>query len=410
MLEKNIWLSKECLIVKSNGFYNENKKYIQSIENIKSVPERIKQARLYRGFTISDFADEIDVSRQSVHSFENGSKYPSSTTVGKIINLTNFPLSFFTKHLPASNDIVVNYRSFVTTRAMVKEIVNVFSEFVEEYYLYLREYIDYPKPNLPEIPNIIPGKIDHELIEDIACNLRTYWNAGFGPISNVVRLMEKNGVIITRLPFGDLKVDACSYWSNNERPILLLSSDKKCAVRNRFDAAHELGHLLLHKSVRPELNFDKNFMKSLEIEANRFAGAFLLPYKSFPNEFMSTSLRHLVSLKECWKVSIGAIIYRCHDLSILTDENVLNIRKRMATKKMLTREPLDDVLEPENPVILKKSIDLLIERKLKSVQGIINDLCMFVDDIENIACLPCGTLAYDEKIIPLIRLKKDIPQ
>lgn len=218
---------------------------IQEINHVKPIPYRIKQARLFRGFNINDFAEKIDVSRQALHAFEKGTKRPSSTTLGKIVNVTNFPLSFFSKPIPDTSDIAVNFRSFRTTKAMAKEMMNVFSEFVEEIFIYLKQYIDYPEVNLPDITGITPGSIDDEQIEDIACNIRVYWQIGFGPISNIVRLLEKNGVVVTRSFLGDEKIDACSYWSNCDRPILILSSDKNCAVRNRFDAAHELGHLLL---------------------------------------------------------------------------------------------------------------------------------------------------------------------
>lgn len=392
--------------MKNNEFVKWKNTSFHSIDNIQPIGKRIRQARLFRQFNVVDFAKQLGVSRQSVHAFENDKKKPSSITMGKIVNLTGFPISFFLKPLPETSQVSVNFRSLKTSKVIIKDMVSVFSEFVEEFYLYLKNFIDYPRVNLPEIHGIIPGQIPADKIEDIACNLRTYWNIGYGPISNIIRLLEKNGVIVTRSYFGNEKVDACSYWSNFNRPILLLSSDKDCAVRNRFDAAHELGHLLLHRNLSQEQKKNKKLMAVVEKEANRFAGAFLLPYKSFPNEILTTSLNHFITLKERWKVSIGAMVYRCQDLGIITDTQVLNIRKQMATKKMLTREPLDDILEPETPSILMQSFKLLLENKVLSVKSILNDICMFSDDIESVACLPSGMLSYDDKVVPLLKLKK----
>ncbi|NTZ43826.1 ImmA/IrrE family metallo-endopeptidase [Altererythrobacter sp. SALINAS58] len=41
------------------------------------------------------------------------------------------------------------------------------------------------------------------------------------------------------------KVEAFSFWSGF-RPFVFLDSDKTSGARERFDAAHELGHLVLH--------------------------------------------------------------------------------------------------------------------------------------------------------------------
>jgi Zn-dependent peptidase ImmA (M78 family) len=379
---------------------------IQAVDTVKPIPERIRQSRLFRGFSVNEFAEKIGVSRQALHAFERGNKSPSATTLGKIVNITNMPLSFFSKTLSNTSDVSLNFRSLATSKVMSKEIVGVFSELVEEIFIYLKGYIDFPDVNLPEIKDITPGYIDTEKIEDIACNLRTYWQLGFGPLSNIVRLLERNGVVIASMLFGDPKIDACSYWSDFNRPILLLSSDKNCAVRNRFNIIHELAHLILHKNLTQQQKDDKEFMKRIEKEAHRFAGAFLLPYKSFPNEILSTSLEHFISLKERWRVSISAMIYRCQDLGILNENQVLHLRKNMASKKMLTKEPLDDTLPIESPAVFKQSFELLMEHKILSSQCILNDLCMFSDDVENIAGLPNGSLTYNSKVVPLLRLKK----
>lgn len=68
---------------------------------------------------------------------------------------------------------------------------------------------------------------------------------------------------------------------------------------------------------------DSKIMARIEKEANRFAGAFLLPKESFAQEIISTSFSHFISLKKRWKVSIAAMLYRYEDLGILSDNQLL---------------------------------------------------------------------------------------
>ena len=47
------------------------------------------------------------------------------------------------------------------------------------------------------------------------------------------------------------KIDAFSFWNGN-RPFIFMASDKESVARHRYDLAHELGHLILHKWVEAE--------------------------------------------------------------------------------------------------------------------------------------------------------------
>ena len=71
-----------------------------------------------------------------------------------------------------------------------------------------------------------------------------------------------------------------------------MASEKEAGIRIRFDAAHELAHLVLHRWIEQAELADPKTLKRIEAEADRFAGAFLLPRKSFPKRIRySTSRR-----------------------------------------------------------------------------------------------------------------------
>src|SRR4051794_24295279 len=110
---------------------------------------------------------------------------------------------------------------------------------------------------------------------------------GDGPIASVIALFETHGVVVTRFELGSDEIDAFSCWIKR-RPYVLLGSDKKSCCRSRFDAVHELAHLLLHRHIGQEDLERKGVRDRIETEANMFAGAFLLPRSSIMREFYST--------------------------------------------------------------------------------------------------------------------------
>ncbi|NHM28034.1 ImmA/IrrE family metallo-endopeptidase [Desulfofundulus sp. TPOSR] len=371
------------------------------------IPERLREARLARGLTIAELAEHIEVTRQSVSQYELGQSSPSGEVLARIIKVLNFPLDYFCnpldKETPAS---VTFFRSLSSATKRSREMIKQREKWVEKIFIYAQKYLDFPEVNLPVINVSAYGeKIDDDQIERIAETVRKHWGLGQGPISDVILLLEKQGIIVTRFSFEDLKMDACSQWRGN-RPFIFLSSDKESAVRTRFDAAHELAHLLLHTWIDGEEQLaNKKVLNRIEKEANRFAGAFLLPRDSFSKEVISTSLEHFVSLKRRWKVSIQAMIHRCEELGILTENQILYLWKQLNRLGYKKREPLDDELEPENPRILRQAIIMLLENKVSTVGEILDFIKLLPPDIEALCGLPSGTLESKSKVIPL-RFKK----
>jgi len=293
------------------------------------------------------------------------------------------------------------FRSLKSSNKNEKGKLSVRTDWLEEIYIYLKNYIDFPEVNKPSLDKFHTNeKLSQESIEEIANTVRRHWGLGFGPISNVTLLLEKNGFLITRNPVKSDKIDAFSKWSV-ERPFVYLSSDKNCAVRTRFDIAHELGHLLLHIEPDQERFNNKEYLDNIEREANKFAGAFLLPRDTFGEEVLSTSIHHFIALKRRWKVSIQAMICRCEDLGILSESQILYLRKQISKNRMRSFEPLDDELIPENPVVFSQAINLIIDKKFLLPSQIIEDLSLPIEEVETLTNVSKGTLTKEGQIIQL---------
>ena len=83
---------------------------------------------------------------------------------------------------------------------------------------------------------------------------------------------------------------------------------QKTAERSRFDAAHELGHLVLHRHGGPS-------GREAEDQANQFAAEFLMPSADVMAVIPRISkLNQIVQAKTRWGVSVQALTYRLHRL------------------------------------------------------------------------------------------------
>jgi hypothetical protein len=144
------------------------------------------------------------------------------------------------------------------------------------------------------------------------------------------------------------------------------------------------------------------FFSLVETQAHRFAGAFLLPAKAFSGEVYSPSLDTFRSLKAKWRVSIQAMIRRAVQLELMTGEHERRLWINLARRKWRTREPLDDVLEPEEPRFLRRSFELLISEGIIAPYDVPFRLGLPARDIEELAGLEPGYLVEAERKIDLL--------
>src|SRR5262249_12604606 len=146
---------------------------------------------------------------------------------------------------------------------------------------------------------------------------RRYWRMGDGPIANMVLLLENQGAVVARDRLGADSLDGLSQVVAEEgRPYIVIGIDKGSPARWRVDAAHELGHILLHANVQRGTLDRLEKHKKIEEQAHRFARAFLLPLASFGDDLFGVSLDAFRALKPRWNVSIATMIFRARDAGL----------------------------------------------------------------------------------------------
>lgn len=346
------------------------------------VAGRLRQAREARGLSVVALAGLVGVSAAAISQYEKGHHLPRMETSEVLAKSLNLPLSYFLKPevvAPVEQHRLF-YRSMSSATKQARTRAGRRLEWFKEIVAYFEQFFDFPEPNVPDfgLPDDF-REITRATIESAAEQLRAYWRLGMEPIADVIRTMEANGIYVTRGTLDAETLDAFSEF-DGQRPYVFLNSDKNVLVRSRFDCAHELGHLVLHRNVKQkDLNRATDF-KVIESHAHHFAGAFLFPAKSFQREIWGLSLDSFRSLKPTWKFSIAAMISRASQLEMLDEEETKRLWINLSRRGWRQCEPLDDLL-CEQPKMLAKAADALIKNKIKTKEQIIADLALPHSDV-----------------------------
>jgi Zn-dependent peptidase ImmA (M78 family)/transcriptional regulator with XRE-family HTH domain len=373
------------------------------------VVSRLKDARIAMLMNQSELAEVVGVTRQSISAYEQGEKTPDSETLENIANILKQPISYFTSaDAPDFGEFSSLFLRAVGPATKRRNMAcSVLSRWFAQVTTYLDGLVNFPEVKVPHVaPSSGHGRYDSEEIEFAAEECRKLWQLGVGPISNLVSLLEAHGITVCRHELNGETVEAFSFWSGS-RPFVILSSQKDSAARSRFDAAHELGHLILHRWIGADELEDPKKLREIEREADRFASAFLLPRKSFQAEIFTTRLDAFVTLKKRWNVSIQAMVYRCKQLELFDEDQVTNLYKQISARKWRSREPLDDPREVplEQPRLLRHAVEMVVSAKLKMADEIAADLKITEHLVAEFCNLPEGffTAGGTPEFVPNIK-------
>jgi Zn-dependent peptidase ImmA (M78 family) len=184
----------------------------------------------------------------------------------------------------------------------------------------------------------------------------------------MMRVVENAGAIVTYFQGVSERVDALSM--DRARPIIVRSSLKESLCRQRFDLAHECGHLVAHRGLQTG-------DRETEDQANRFASAFLLPRAGFIPEFpvgKTLNWTAIYQLKLRWKVSARAIIRRAFDLRLISARQYRTANIHLVKTGQARVEKYDNELPLEQPELLDNALQALEAKKPTAIRLIADDL------------------------------------
>lgn len=330
-------------------------------------PSRLVIARKRRRMSSKALAESIGVSPVTISRLEQGANAPDPETLNNVAGVLGFPVAFFLGD--EVDELTTEAASFRSLTAMsAKERDAALAAGAVAFLLadWVSGRFNLPAPDVPDLSEFGQPAAAARLV-------RQHWGLGEQPIASMIKLLEAKGVRVFSLAENTKNVDAFSSWRDGT-PYVFLNSFKS-TEHSRFDAAHELGHLVLHKHGGPQ-------GRGAETEANAFASAFLMPESDVrARASMGWQLHHLIAAKKRWGVSVAALAYRIHKLGFLSDWQYRTFCIQMNNLGYRTQEP--EGLPREESVIWRKVLtELWSERISKS--HIAAQLSVPADEIENL--------------------------
>lgn len=321
-------------------------------------PSRIRQAREREGLSGKELAGKIGKSPSAVSQFESGVSKPDLSTLIRLSMALRVPTIYFAQTDDAGAQLAFDACHFRARRSVSQRTrrasIRMGEEMLSVVWHLRSRGVQFPDEQLSSFRDDWVGWAERtdEEIEQAASGLRKHFGLGFGPIPNLTTLLESKGVFVFVLSSAHEDVDAYSVWADTVPCVML--AHNKTAARARFDAAHELAHLVLHDETCQVGS------KTIEQEANRFAGAFNAPREGFLAECPRRwNLEAFLRLRDRWKISVGALVRRAYDLGRLSEFSYKKANKELSARGLRRGEPGDAERPKEKPVMVEQAFQLL---------------------------------------------------
>lgn len=366
-------------------------------------PLRLTIARSARGLKKNELAEKIGRSSAILTKWESFdySHRPDDQDILKLSHVLAVRGDWFFKELEKDGSASF-FRSLRTELKSARDKTAAKLFFAYDIFDAAAEHIEFPHVDIPRIEGIGDYKtLSMEKIDRIADQVREYWGLGDGRIDDVMTVIENAGVVVADDFLVSEKLDGVSRWFG-ERPVILLAKDKETGVRRRFDAAHELGHVILHRSVTEAQLLED--WQLIEDQAMAFAGAFLMPSSTFAHSIRDFSLDSLANMKSYWKVSIAAMLVRLRTLNLIEKTESQNLWKYYSYRKWRGNEPHDDQIAFEQPVNLASAIAMIAEDGLSELQSFLNRVGLMPDDLVSLTGIDRSIVDQAIKQKPRLKL------
>lgn len=311
------------------------------------TPSRLRWARERLMLARTDLASVTGLSVSALTSYEKGSSNPDVRDIEVLAaELGVHPEFFYLHDMEEVPESVVSFRRASKTSKRQQCAARGAAQMAVELFGVIESSFKLPDLQVPEIDDATP--------EQAAEEVRAQWHLADRPIADMMSLLESKGVRILSLDHRCKDVDAFCFSRDGVSYIFV--STVKTAERQRFDLAHELGHLVLHA----DLSTDGAKSKERERQADAFASAFLMPASRIYTQSMKGApVERILKAKKYWQVSAMAMARRLHDLKLLSDWQYRTVTVELSRRGYRSAEP--DGIQREQSQLLRKVLFMMDE-------------------------------------------------
>jgi Zn-dependent peptidase ImmA (M78 family)/DNA-binding XRE family transcriptional regulator len=243
------------------------------------LPNRLRKARDNRGISQQSAAEFVGLPRTAITQIEGGNRSVSTLELTKLAKLYRYPISYFLDEI--SNDEedidVVLYRAAPNLNETTKQQIYHYIDLCKEG-IVLEKILDFePRANLPKYSLPIPKNKGEAVTQgtNIAEQERKRLSIGIGSIADIANLISNQGIWACS---ADLPDDVSGLFLNNAKAgLIILVNANHVISRKRFSYAHEYAHALFDRDENIRISSTANNAEFIEVRANAFAAAFLMP-------------------------------------------------------------------------------------------------------------------------------------
>jgi Zn-dependent peptidase ImmA (M78 family)/DNA-binding XRE family transcriptional regulator len=278
---------------------------VETRDNDNVIGYNVARLRLDRGVTQDEVASRARISRLALGKIERGEVVPRAATLDALARaLGTSTVELVTAIRPLA---LVRFRARKQVKGREQILAEV-SRWLEDYCWLEDELQEREKFPLEEL------RAERTKPETLATRAREKLGLDTKePVRDICGLLEETGVKVLRLDKASDAFFGLSVSEQDGGPAVVVNTWERISVeRWIFTAAHELGHLLLHKS---EYTRDESQeMADVEREADAFASHFLMPESTFASEWDETSghplFLRVLKVKRIFRVSYKTVLYR----------------------------------------------------------------------------------------------------
>ena len=247
--------------------------------NPAELSKRLKKARESRSINQQSAAEFLHIPRTAVTQIEAGNRAVSTLELTKFAKLYHYSISYFLDETtPHEEDIdVMLYRAAPELSQSTKQQIFHYVDLCKQG-ITLEKILDFePRSGLPQY-KVPPPKSKGEAAQQgsyIADQERKRLNIGIGAIADITSLITNQGIWACS---ADLPDEVSGLFLNNTKTgLIILVNANHVKSRKRFSYAHEYAHALFDQEESIRVSSTKNNAELIEVRANAFAAAFLIP-------------------------------------------------------------------------------------------------------------------------------------
>jgi len=275
---------------------------------------RLKAIRVARGLTLDQLSDAMGgvVTKQALSKYERGASVPSPRV------LIALARALRVKAIDLATD------SAAKVRVLAFRKRSAFSKAAQQT---IEGRVGLDLERRTELQELVGQRCGGDVplrafpvstlddVESAAEALRDRWSLGRDPLDKMVDVLEDHcfHVMGVDAPEQFDGMSAVAEIDGEPVAVAVVSRNGVCRERQRLSLGHELGHLVM----APQDQVDE------EKAAYRFGSAFLAPRETLLREVGSRrtdiTSAELLILKRRFGMSVGALVYRLHDLNVLSD-------------------------------------------------------------------------------------------